>query len=519
MSHHYSLKWTNHPCNISTVFSRLRQEQLFTDVTLATSDRQTILAHRVVLSAGSLYLEKILGINPSDHPTLVFTNIKYRELKLIIDFMYTGEISVDQPLLPTLLEAAAHLQVKGLYEKRVDNSSSLEDANSVNQLINDSGPEMTSSPEPELTVTPQQKSQSHLMAIDKVLEQPQRQLQQPEPYEPSPKKRKRSLKDHQSLTDQQQHTDTHQTGVDLNHPKIPYTPGTTNDTLPAKSVVGCANTGWLINASKESVDKEDSVAITSANTTPAKDECSKDDLHLYQNGKDDIPSLLSLAADRQNLFNQLKQESKSSVQESLLQQAAAMYTNPNVHSHLSPQQAQQMVQAMAQSTYLSQLAALQQHSTAAAAFQSSATAQFHGSFTTFAAANNAISSNQQSPFKFTGMLNSAPVRRYKQYTETTLQAALKEIMEGQSINRSSMKHNIPARTLRDWMKRLNIKSVYTHNKDSSSSVGSNSPEPDLNVSLERLKSVFSSGNDEDGERNQLKIDESGSELNSAPMVA
>ena len=120
---------------------------------------------------------------------------------------------------------------------------------------------------------------------------------------------------------------------------------------------------------------------------------------------------------------------------------------------------------------------------------------------------------------FLGILNSAPVRRYKQYTETTLQAALKEIMEGQSINRSSMKHNIPARTLRDWMKRLNIKSVYTHNKDSSSSVGSNSPEPDLNVSLERLKSVFSSGNDEDGERNQLKIDESGSDMNSAPMVA
>ena len=35
-------------------------------------------------------------------------------------------------------------------------------------------------------------------------------------------------------------------------------------------------------------------------------------------------------------------------------------------------------------------------------------------------------------------------------------------MEGQSINRSSMKFNIPARTLRDWMKRLNIKSVFTH---------------------------------------------------------
>ena len=60
------------------------------------------------------------------------------------------------------------------------------------------------------------------------------------------------------------------------------------------------------------------------------------------------------------------------------------------------------------------------------------------------------------------LISSTPVRRYKQYTEQSLQSALREIMEGQSINRSSMKFNIPARTLRDWMKRLNIKSVFTH---------------------------------------------------------
>ena len=46
------------------------------------------------------------------------------------------------------------------------------------------------------------------------------------------------------------------------------------------------------------------------------------------------------------------------------------------------------------------------------------------------------------------LLSSAPVRRYKQYTEEHLQQALREIMEGQSINRSSNKFNIPARTLR-----------------------------------------------------------------------
>ena len=37
-----------------------------------------------------------------------------------------------------------------------------------------------------------------------------------------------------------------------------------------------------------------------------------------------------------------------------------------------------------------------------------------------------------------------------------------------------MKYNIPARTLRDWMKRLNIKSVFTHNHSNSSSSASSS---------------------------------------------
>ena len=51
---------------------------------------QIIRAHRVLLSAGSGYLEKVLAMNPSDHPTVVLSNIRYKELKLLVDFMYSG---------------------------------------------------------------------------------------------------------------------------------------------------------------------------------------------------------------------------------------------------------------------------------------------------------------------------------------------------------------------------------------------------------------------------------------------
>jgi hypothetical protein len=62
------------------------------------------------------YLEEILDQNPSDHPTVVLSQIMYNELKHLVDFMYTGEVAVEQDNLAKLLEAANILQIKGLYE-------------------------------------------------------------------------------------------------------------------------------------------------------------------------------------------------------------------------------------------------------------------------------------------------------------------------------------------------------------------------------------------------------------------
>ena len=76
----YCLKWNNHKSNISGVFDRLRNHQRFVDVTLASADHQTIKCHRLLLSAGSGYLEKILEQNPSDHPTVVLSQINHHEL-------------------------------------------------------------------------------------------------------------------------------------------------------------------------------------------------------------------------------------------------------------------------------------------------------------------------------------------------------------------------------------------------------------------------------------------------------
>ena len=53
----------------------------------------------------------------------------------------------------------------------------------------------------------------------------------------------------------------------------------------------------------------------------------------------------------------------------------------------------------------------------------------------FASFMNSSNDKSEQEKSENGLLSNAPVRRYKQYTEDTLQAALKEIMNGQSINR------------------------------------------------------------------------------------
>ena len=70
-------------------------DQWIFDLITCSSLSQVIRAHRVLLSAGSGYLEKVLALAPStDHPTVVLSNIKYKELKLLVDFMYSGECLV-----------------------------------------------------------------------------------------------------------------------------------------------------------------------------------------------------------------------------------------------------------------------------------------------------------------------------------------------------------------------------------------------------------------------------------------
>ena len=52
------------------------------------------------------------------HPVIILKDIKYEELSGIVEFIYHGEVSIDQDCLPGFLQAAESLRIKGLTEDK-----------------------------------------------------------------------------------------------------------------------------------------------------------------------------------------------------------------------------------------------------------------------------------------------------------------------------------------------------------------------------------------------------------------
>ena len=113
MSQQYCLRWNNHQHNLLSVFEDLLHHEAFVDVTLACDGLQ-LKAHKMVLSACSPYFQSMLYGTPDRHPIVFLRDVRYHEMKALLEFMYRGEVSVDQDNLTSLLKVAEGLKIKGL---------------------------------------------------------------------------------------------------------------------------------------------------------------------------------------------------------------------------------------------------------------------------------------------------------------------------------------------------------------------------------------------------------------------
>ena len=112
-SQHFCLRWNNYQTNLTSVFDQLLQNESFVDVTLVC-ESHSIKAHKMVLSACSPYFQSLFHDNPCPHPTIIFSDVKWPELKSAVEFMYRGEINVAHEQISPLLKVAEILKIRGL---------------------------------------------------------------------------------------------------------------------------------------------------------------------------------------------------------------------------------------------------------------------------------------------------------------------------------------------------------------------------------------------------------------------
>ncbi|XP_012258711.1 zinc finger protein with KRAB and SCAN domains 3 [Athalia rosae] len=138
-SENYQLKWHSYGAHLHSSVATLLHSESFADVLLATSCGRHVAAHRFVLAACSSYLSHIFqtchfGAN-TNAPIIVVlpTEIGYRTLKILIQYMYSGEATVTNDQLEGVLKAGDILRVRGLW--RSNNGSKKENIQSNNQKV------------------------------------------------------------------------------------------------------------------------------------------------------------------------------------------------------------------------------------------------------------------------------------------------------------------------------------------------------------------------------------------------
>lgn len=90
-------RWDSYQNHLQASLSHQMSEGRHCDVTLACNEGIALRAHRSILCANSEYFDTILSkVHPATDTLIIMQDCQLRELRLIMDFMYNGEIIVEQ---------------------------------------------------------------------------------------------------------------------------------------------------------------------------------------------------------------------------------------------------------------------------------------------------------------------------------------------------------------------------------------------------------------------------------------
>ncbi|XP_041985991.1 modifier of mdg4-like [Aricia agestis] len=108
-----SVSWSNHLNNIGQGLSALQQNSEFVDMTLA-ADGHFVKVHQLVMAISSPYIKNLIAAAACPHPVIYLNKISQSTLCSILEYIYTGEVTVAIENLRNILETAKDLHIKGL---------------------------------------------------------------------------------------------------------------------------------------------------------------------------------------------------------------------------------------------------------------------------------------------------------------------------------------------------------------------------------------------------------------------
>ena len=101
---------------------QLYREKSFSDVTLVTNDEKHVESHRIILSSQSSFFNRILSMNPKINLIIYLSNIDSDQLQWFLEYIYLGNIELEEQYLEKFLEIGRQLGLQGFEQDNLTNS-------------------------------------------------------------------------------------------------------------------------------------------------------------------------------------------------------------------------------------------------------------------------------------------------------------------------------------------------------------------------------------------------------------
>ena len=134
MGENFKLRWNDHHSIFFSTAEALCQGDHLTDVTLSCGKRE-FSAHKLVLSICSTYFNELFTPNkanknrPANGAAIVYLkDVNPHHMELLLNFMYRGEINVEENELMDLIATARGLSIRGLSDSEDDTDNTNENS-------------------------------------------------------------------------------------------------------------------------------------------------------------------------------------------------------------------------------------------------------------------------------------------------------------------------------------------------------------------------------------------------------